>query len=504
MTDTLRKIKLQTIAVRPTFKHHIDLFLKRAFDIFASFWGLIFLSPLFLLIAYSIKRESPGPTFYRGPRMGKNGKVFGILKFRTMYECPESYRGLSVTGQGDSRITPLGKWLRQTKLNELPQLWNVLVGEMSLVGPRPEDPEIAKTWPEAAGGEILSVPPGITSPASIIYRDEENMLGSASVMDDYLSFFLPDKLRLDQLYVRNHNLLSDLDVILWTLIVLLPRLRTQAIPTESLYNGYLSRFMSRYVSWLLVDSLVAFTAVGLAGVLWRLGGPLNLGLDRAIWTAAGMAVTFSFINYKMGLGRIAWRYAKPMYSFDLALSSGLSTLLLTVVDWALPGDLLLPLGLLINAGLLAFLGFVAIRYRERLLTGLASRWVVRRKREGHIGERVLIVGAGECGLLATWLLYRSKLSSAFSVIGMVDDDPTKQGMVIDGHQVFGLTRRIPEIVKTHDVGVILFAIESIPAEEQDRILELCRQTAARVIIIPDLLTQFRLGFTEPVRQERAF
>ena len=94
------------------------------------------------------RREGPGPVFYRGPRLGKNGRVFGILKFRTMYECPASYRGPRVTAQDDDRITPLGKWLRDTKLNELPQLWNVLVGEMSLVGPRPEDPEIVKTWPE--------------------------------------------------------------------------------------------------------------------------------------------------------------------------------------------------------------------------------------------------------------------------------------------------------------------------------------------------------------------
>jgi lipopolysaccharide/colanic/teichoic acid biosynthesis glycosyltransferase len=476
---------------------------KRGFDIVASALGLLLLSPVFYLLAFFIKRESPGPVFYRGPRAGKGGKVFGILKFRTMYECPASYRGPSITGKGDTRVTPLGKWLRETKLNELPQLWNVLAGEMSLVGPRPEDPAIAKTWPEAARREILSVLPGLTSPASIIYRDEENMLRSANVMDDYLRFFLPDKLRLDQLYVRSHSLLSDLDVILWTLIVLLPRLRTQTIPTESLYNGILSRFVNRYASWLLVDTLVAFTAVGAAGVLWRLGGPLHLGLDHAISTAAGMALTFSFINYKMGLGRIAWRYARPMYAFDLALSSGLSTLLLAVLDWALPGDLLLPLGLLIVAGLLAFEGFVAVRYRERLLTGLASRWIDRRGGEGRLGERVLIVGAGECALLANWLLRRSKLSTAFSVVGMVDDDPTKKGMTIDGQRVFGLTRRIPEIVQEQDVGLILFAIETIEPEEQARILKLCRQTSARVILIPDLLALFRERLNQPVQEVQA-
>ena len=121
------------------------------------------------------------------------------------------------------RITPLGQWLRETKINELPQLWNVLVGEMSIVGPRPEDPEIAESWPWDARREILSVRPGITSPTSVLYRDEEKMLKGDDVLDDYLQIVMPDKLRLDQLYVRNHRFLSDLDIIFWTLLVLLPQ-----------------------------------------------------------------------------------------------------------------------------------------------------------------------------------------------------------------------------------------------------------------------------------------
>ena len=502
MTETTVKLKHYS-SIRSSFHPHSDRLFKRAFDIFAAFWGLVLLSPFFLVLVFLIKRESPGPAFYRGPRMGKGGKGFGILKFRTMYECAASYQGPSVTAQDDQRITPLGKWLRETKVNELPQLWNVLIGEMSLVGPRPEDPEIAKTWPEAAQREILSMRPGVTSPASVVYRDEEKLLKSATVMDDYLKIMLPDKLRLDQLYVRNHRFLADLDIIFWTLIVLLPRLRENAIPPESFFNGWVYRFTRRYFSWFLIDTLITFLAVGAAGVLWRLSGPLNLGLSHALWTAGGMALVFSLINSRLGLGRIWWRSASPIYAFDLALSSGLSTVIAATFDWLWPGGALIPLGMVLVAGLLSFLAFVAIRYRERLLTGLASRWVARRKSEGHIGERVLIVGAGECGLMANWLFHRSKLSSAFSVIGMVDDDPTKQGMVIDGNHVFGLTRRIPEIVKTHDVGVILFAIESIHAEEERRILDLCQQTRARVVVIPDLLTLFRQCFTESVQSEMA-
>jgi FlaA1/EpsC-like NDP-sugar epimerase len=236
---------------------------------------------------------------------------------------------------------------------------------------------------------------------------------------------------------------------------------------------------------------VAFIAVGIAGLVWRLSGPLDLGIELAIGVAAAIAFVFSLVNSKLGLGRVWWRYAKPMYAFDLALSSGISTLLVAAFDWFWPNGPFLPLGMVLEIGLLAFLGFVAVRYRQRLLTSLARRWITSRQDGGRIGERILVVGAGECGLLATWLLRRSKLSSAFSVIGMVDDDPTKEGMTIDRYHVLGLTRRIPEIVKQRDVGVILFAIEKIEADEQARILKLCRQTPARVVLIPDLLALLR-------------
>ncbi len=491
MTDTLIRIESAITTARPFFNRYFDQFLKRAFDITAAFGGLLFLSPLFLLFAYWIKRESPGPAFYRGLRLGKDGKPFGILKFRTMYENPESYRGPRVTADGDGRVTPLGRWLRETKINELPQLWNVLVGEMSLVGPRPEDPEIAKSWPRNERQEILSVRPGITSPASVAYRDEEKLLKGASAMDDYLKNIMPEKMRLDQLYVRNHRFLSDLDIIFWTLLVLLPALRKQTIPAESLYNGLLTRFISRYLNWFVIDNLVAFAAIGLAGVLWRLSGPLDIGVMQALIRAAGIALVFSLVNSRMGLGRVWWRSAKPALVFDLALSSGFSTLLVVALDWLWPDAHRIPLGMILVSGLLAFLGFVSVRYRERLLTGLAARWLHGRENLYTPKERVLIVGAGECGLMANWLVQRSKLASTFSIVGMVDDDPAKSGMTVDGHHVFGMTIRIPEIVEQQKVDVILFAIETIQPEERERILRLCRQTSARVVLVPDLFILFQ-------------
>lgn len=217
-------------ALQGSLTRRIDGFLRRTLDIAAAFVGLLCLLPFFAVIAFLIRRDSPGPILYCGARTGKGGCTFQMLKFRTMYERPESYRGPRITANGDGRVTPLGRWLRATKLNELPQLWNVLRGEMSLVGPRPEDPEIAAAWSPQIRRELLAVRPGITSPASILYRGEEKMLSAGSLMEDYLRDVLPGKLRLDCLYLRQRTLLSDLDILFLTLVTLLPRLRKRSIP----------------------------------------------------------------------------------------------------------------------------------------------------------------------------------------------------------------------------------------------------------------------------------
>lgn len=469
----------------------LSLLFKRLLDILAASLGILFLLPFLGMVAWNIRRDSQGPVFYRGLRMGMGGKPFKILKFRTMFESSESHAGPGITAQDDGRITPLGRWLRSTKLNELPQLWNVLKGEMSIVGPRPEDVEIARRWPEAVREEILSVRPGITSPASVIFRDEEKLLHSANVMDEYLRTVLPQKLRLDQLYVRNRSFLGDLDVILATLAALLPQLRSNEFSLETLYNGHISRLMRRYVSWYMVDTLVALAAISAAALLWRLERPLDVGFVRSGLIAGAMALIFSLVNSVRGMGRLSWRSARPAYAYDIFLSSVIATLILALVNRFWPGGPVFPLSMMIVSGLLAFLGFLVVRYRDRLLTGLAWRWLSRRERESILGERVLIVGAGDCGMLANWLLNHSRLSSLFTVVGMVDDDPTKSGMTVDGLPVLGMTSRIPELVEQKDIGVILFAIERIHPEEQSRILQICNGTKGRLVMVPDLLQIFR-------------
>lgn len=192
--------------------------LKRIFDLFASALGLIILSPLFALIALLIRLTSPGPVFYRARRVGQGGREFTLYKFRSMVADADR-RGPGITAAGDPRVTSIGRVLRRTKLDELPQLWNVLRGDMSLVGPRPEDPRyVALYTPEQR--RVLDVRPGITSLASIEYRNEEAVLHGPDWEQHYIHEVMPAKLAIDLRYVQRATLFTDLLIILRTLLAL--------------------------------------------------------------------------------------------------------------------------------------------------------------------------------------------------------------------------------------------------------------------------------------------
>lgn len=189
--------------------------LKRLFDVVASGSGLVLLSPLLLALALAIKLGSPGPIFYRANRVGRYGTPFKLLKFRSMVINADRI-GPAVTGAADPRITRVGRFLRRTKLDELPQLINVLRGEMSVVGPRPEDPRYVVLYTDEQR-QVLNVRPGITSPASIAYRNEEAMLVGDDWEKYYVEQIMPAKLAVDLEYARNAGLWRDVRVILGTL-----------------------------------------------------------------------------------------------------------------------------------------------------------------------------------------------------------------------------------------------------------------------------------------------
>lgn len=490
--ETAHEKEFKIAPIKPfLFETWMSRFIKRGFDIIMSGLGLLILSPFFLLIALAIKHDSFGPVFYRGPRVGQGGKLFGILKFRTMRECAESYQGPRITTQGDSRITPLGKWLRDTKLNELPQLWNVLVGQMSLVGPRPEDPEFVANWSKDVQREILSVRPGITSPASISYHDEEKRLSSENLIGDYIGKIAPDKLRLDRLYVRHRTFVTDLDAIFWTLIVLVPRIAPQPETEGRLFGGPFTRLVRPYITWTLVDFSISMAAAALLGMVWRIFRPLDIGWEWAPVVALAFSIQFGLVNSLLGLNRVEWSRAGAEDSFGLLLSCGVVSITSMLLDLLMP-IIKIPDGFLIIASLVATLGFVSARYRLRLVTGLASRWVGLR---GYgVGERVLVVGAGAGGEMATWLLRRPDFKRLFNVVGYVDDAPSRQGMRYDGMPVIGTTADIPSLVKKEDIGLVFYAIGKISAQDRQRILDKCRQSSARLVILSDILQSLEMHF----------
>ena len=187
--------------------------LKRAFDIFFSAGALLVLCPLLLLVALWVKIDSSGPVFFRQRRVGRGGAEFLIYKFRTMATDAEA-RGPQITVGADARITRSGAFLRHYKIDEFPQFINVLVGDMSVVGPRPEVPRYVALYPPAVRELVLSVRPGITDLASIEYRDENELLGrSADPESTYVHEVMPAKLAYCERYVREQNFKGDLEII---------------------------------------------------------------------------------------------------------------------------------------------------------------------------------------------------------------------------------------------------------------------------------------------------
>jgi lipopolysaccharide/colanic/teichoic acid biosynthesis glycosyltransferase len=202
--------------------------IKRLFDLACSAIGLVILSPILGLIAVWIKLEDDGPILYRGTRVGRFGHPFQMLKFRTMVVNAEQLGGPS-TADHDPRITRCGRWLRKYKLDEFPQLINVLRGEMSIVGPRPEVPFYVNQFTDEEK-VILSVRPGITDYATLWNSDEGVVLaGSADPERAYAEKIRPEKIRLQLVYVRNRSFMVDLGIIAQTMLTILTRRRPQAL-----------------------------------------------------------------------------------------------------------------------------------------------------------------------------------------------------------------------------------------------------------------------------------
>ncbi|MBD5179615.1 MAG: sugar transferase [Bacteroidales bacterium] len=192
------------------------MIIKVLFDRIVSLIGLLILWPVLLIVAVLIKIKMPGgPVIFKQKRVGRNGKLFTMYKFRSM---TVGHGGSSVSVAGESRITPLGAKLRHYKLDELPELWNVLIGDMSFVGPRPDVPGYADQL-QGDDCEVLKLRPGITGPASLKYRDEEDLLAKQADPQKYNDeIIFPDKVRINRYYLHHYSFIKDIQMIFCTVL----------------------------------------------------------------------------------------------------------------------------------------------------------------------------------------------------------------------------------------------------------------------------------------------
>ncbi|HLW03733.1 MAG TPA: SDR family NAD(P)-dependent oxidoreductase [Ktedonobacterales bacterium] len=498
--------------------------MKRCMDVGLAVGMLLAVMPLLLLIACAIVIDDRGPIIYRGQRVGRGGVPFSIMKFRTMRT--RQTMASQITLRHDPRVTRVGRLLRATKLDELPQLLNVLCGEMSLIGPRPEAPcYVSDYTPEQRA--VLAVRPGITGAAQVFFRHEEHMLSGANPERYYRSVVMPAKLAIDLEYVRRRSLWLDLKILALTLVALvrpvaplglLPQaeplpatalITSHAIPGGSLQMGQKSssrtfagpaaapaRFCAAVKAWVnyhlvrrvvsyggavALDVVTVLAAFETATLLRFMDAPqLEAELRVLFWPDLAIGGIYAVISYLIGQHRTLWRYASIKDGIRLFQAVGITLLLVNGLEIAGTAQLrVLPISVNIVGGLLSFLFLGCLKMSPRVVLA----WRLARSRERN--TRVLIVGAGDAGArLASSFLIRSM--QAYEVVAFVDDDQTKWQRCIHHIPILGPIAEIPQVVKRYGIDLIAIASPAASPERISEIITLCQQTPASIKILPSL------------------
>jgi FlaA1/EpsC-like NDP-sugar epimerase/lipopolysaccharide/colanic/teichoic acid biosynthesis glycosyltransferase len=462
---------------------------KRGFDLTVSGISLLVLGPFFLVLALLIRRDSAGPVFYRGERVGKNGKRFRIYKFRTMVADAERL-GPGITPQNDPRVTRFGRRLRRSKLDELPQLINVVRGEMSLVGPRPEIAEMVDRY-SPLFRRLLALRPGITSPASLAYRNEEKLIGTDP--SRYADVILPEKLAFDIRYLLKHSIWTDLWIIVQTVAVI--------FALDSLPFRWLARSVRRHIPWLLLDAPVIVVAFYAALFLRLLDFPASQlsGYMRALTKSMlPLLALYLLMNSLWGVHRRVWRFAtaadvRPIFAATL---SATAIVLAADLYTGTFGPRLLPLGVILLGGFFSACGMVFIRYRSRLLRGLSPG----NRSEGG-GTRAIIFGAGDAGQHLALRLLTNQAGEEYDLVGFADDDPRRRGQRIHGLPVLGGRHELGQIVQRWRIDLIIIAFHAVRGEDVRDILTAAQTTPAQIRIIPNLFEVVRSASTVPLLRE---
>lgn len=430
---------------------------KRLFDIVFSLVGLLVFLPFGLAIALLIKLTDRGPVFFRQVRVGFEGRQFRILKFRTMYVGADK-AGPAVTKDRDPRITGIGRILRRTKLDEMPQLWNVLTGEMSFVGPRPEVPRYVERYTEEQR-QLLQLKPGITDLATLMFRNEEALLRNAPDVEDfYMRHCVPRKFNLNMQYARRATLSEDIFLILQTLCPywLAVGFGYSLLLAVSLWVSYFLRFEF---------SIPANEYVN----LWKLGPGVVL----------------------LQLGFLFWRrHLSGLLSyFDLVEMKGLAAGLIQVcavclIIWGLSGGQYMPgRSILIIDCVVAFVLLSITRVQLR-------SW--RERHRGHLDSgdsdssslRVGIIGAGEVG---GWLLRQlARGRRQRRVVAFFDDDPQKWHRHLCGVEIVGMPECLLDGAWEGRLDEVILAMPEATPERKAEVSALLTRLGVRTRSMPSV------------------
>ena len=460
----------------------ISAFLKRGIDIAVSACALVGLSPLLAGIAVAILLDSGVPIIFSQDRMGRGFRAFRIFKFRTMRA---DGIGPAITAAGDSRITRIGRFLRASKLDELPQLWNVLKGDMSLVGPRPELPCYVEAFADRYQ-RVLMVRPGMTDLASIRFRTEEDVLADASdPVKAYVEQVLPAKLDLAEEYLRTKSLRTDLYIAIRTLSVIrrpIQRMLTAAFLTDLLRRG--RPFASLRRSMVRAVQFVIFLAAGLSGFLLRFDFQIpatehpHIFFGLCVW-----AITKSLTFHVLGLDRGWWRYVSVPDLLRLFAGNVLGSALGGVAI-----AIFAPQGFPRSLYVLDFLLCSVMTAGARL----AVRVVFELSNTSNGCKRTLIYGAGAAGLSLLREI-RQNPALPYEVIGFIDDSPSKSGELIQRGKVLGNGAALPSVVKAKGIELVLIAAPSATGAQMAAILKHCGQADVDYKTVPGLAEVMELG-----------
>ena len=443
--------------------------IKRSIDIFLSLIAIAMTLPLLPLVALFIKMDSKGPVFFLCDRVGKDGRLFKMYKFRTMYDMPVQI-GASLSPADDPRVTRFGRFLRRTKLNEFPQLMNILLGEMTFVGPRPEAPDLAALYPAYAKA-IFAAKPGLVGPNQILGRNEEEWYPpGVDPQQYYIESILPKKLAVDLEYIQQASTFKDVKyILLGVKETLFKALNWQLILRNK------SQIYLLFIDAILIVSSYSLTEMVLIGDVFHKKDMKNFLSFLPILLTLRISCFFYFGLYSTLIRHIS--NTDIIWIFE---SVSLSTFILITLTFFFNLGAVSRLVFLVDWLFLIFL-MASVRFGLKLFLD----WVEKTRNQAVRKKIVLIFGAGAMGSLAYRFLMTQK-DIAYDIAGFIDDNPTKMYKTLHGKKVLGNSFTMDSIVKLYKVDEIFLAAPGMDSAKTKQITQACQDANIQCTFFPTL------------------